>query len=192
MTPYGNSKLIAEMMLDEFTRLTPSVSTALLRYFNPVGAHSTAKIGELPRGVPGNLMPFITQTAAGWRQELKVFGADYETRDGTAIRDYIHVVDLAIAHVKALEWLTSQNNTVDYFNLGTGNGQTVMEVIESFERTTGVKLNYVMAPRRDGDIEQIWAVTDKAEQVLGWKATRGLDEMTSSAWKWQQTLDKPE
>jgi UDP-glucose 4-epimerase len=188
ITPYGNSKLISEMMLDEFTRLTPHVSTAILRYFNPVGAHPTARIGELPIGIPGNLMPFITQTAAGWREQLKVFGSDYDTRDGTAIRDYIHVVDLAIAHVKALEWLSTQKNVVDVFNLGTGNGCTVMEVIDSFQRTTGVSLNYAMAPRRDGDIEKIWAVTSKAEQVLGWKAARSLDDMTSSAWKWQQTL----
>jgi UDP-glucose 4-epimerase len=188
ITPYGNSKLISEMMLDEFTRLTPHVSTAILRYFNPVGAHPTARIGELPIGIPGNLMPFITQTAAGWREQLKVFGSDYDTRDGTAIRDYIHVVDLAIAHVKALEWLSTQKNVVDVFNLGTGNGCTVMEVIDSFQRTTGVALNYAMAPRREGDIEKIWAVTSKAEQVLGWKAARSLDDMTSSAWKWQQTL----
>jgi UDP-glucose 4-epimerase len=191
ITPYGNSKLISEMMLDEFTRLTPHVSTAILRYFNPVGAHPTARIGELPIGIPGNLMPFITQTAAGWREQLKVFGSDYDTRDGTAIRDYIHVVDLAIAHVKALEWLSTQKNVVDVFNLGTGNGCTVMEVIDSFQRTTGVSLNYAMAPRRDGDIEKIWAVTSKAEQVLGWKAARSLDDMTSSAWKWQQTLPNP-
>jgi UDP-glucose 4-epimerase len=191
LTPYGNSKLISEMMLEEFTRLTPHVSTAILRYFNPVGAHPSAKIGELPIGIPGNLMPFITQTAAGWREQLKVFGSDYDTRDGTAIRDYIHVVDLAIAHVKSLEWLATQKNVVDFFNLGTGNGCTVMEVVESFERTTGVKLNYAMAPRREGDIEKIWAVTDKAEQVLGWKATRTLDEMTSSAWNWQKTLPNP-
>jgi UDP-glucose 4-epimerase len=191
ITPYGNSKLISEMMLDEFTRLTPHVSTAILRYFNPVGAHPTARIGELPIGIPGNLMPFITQTAAGWREQLKVFGSDYDTRDGTAIRDYIHVVDLAIAHVKALEWLSTQKNVVDVFNLGTGNGCTVMEVIDSFQRTTGVALNYAMAPRREGDIEKIWAVTSKAEQVLGWKAARSLDDMTSSAWKWQQTLPNP-
>lgn len=190
ITPYGNSKLISEMMLDEFTRLTPHVSTAILRYFNPVGAHESAKIGELPIGVPGNLMPFITQTAAGWRDKLNVFGSDYETRDGTAIRDYIHVVDLAEAHVKSIEWLANQQNVVDFFNLGTGNGHTVMEVIESFERTTGVKLNYEMAPRREGDIEQIWAVTDKAERILGWKAKLKLDDMTSSAWKWQQTVRK--
>ena len=190
ITPYGNSKLISEMMLDEFTRLTPHVSTAILRYFNPVGAHESAKIGELPIGIPGNLMPFITQTAAGWRDKLKVFGSDYDTRDGTAIRDYIHVVDLAEAHVKSIEWLANQQNVVDYFNLGTGNGHTVMEVIESFERTTGEKLNYEMAPRREGDIEQIWAVTDKAERILGWKAKLKLDDMTSSAWKWQQTVRK--
>lgn len=191
ITPYGNSKLISEWMLDEFTRLTPHISTAILRYFNPVGAHESALIGELPKGIPGNLMPFITQTAAGWRNQLQVFGSDYGTRDGTAIRDYIHVVDLAIAHVRALEWLATQQNTVDYFNIGTGNGYTVLEVIQSFERTTGQKLNYAMAPRREGDIEQIWAVTDKAREVLGWEAKRTIDEMTSSAWKWQQTLEKP-
>jgi len=188
LTPYGNSKILAEMLLDEFTRLTPTLGTAILRYFNPVGAHETALIGELPKGVPGNLMPFITQAAAGWRAALSVFGDDYPTRDGTAIRDYIHVVDLAEAHVKALEWLSTQGHVVDYFNLGTGNGSTVLEVIASFERTSGTKLPWKMAPRREGDIAQIWAVTDKAEQVLGWKASRTLDDMTRSAWAWQQTL----
>ena len=191
LTPYGNSKIIAEMLLDEFTRLYSGVSTAILRYFNPVGAHPSAKIGELPKGVPGNLMPFITQTAAGWRQELKVFGNDYSTPDKTAVRDYIHVVDLAIAHVKALEWLSTQENVIDYFNVGTGNGYSVLQVIESFERTTGAKLNWSFAPRRSGDIEQIWAVTDKSQNVLGWKAERDIDEMTLSAWKWQKTLQKP-
>lgn len=188
LTPYGNSKIMAEMLLDEFTRLTPTLGTAILRYFNPVGAHPSTLIGELPKGVPGNLMPFITQTAAGWRDSLRVFGDDYGTRDGTAIRDYIHVVDLAIAHVRALEWLGAQGHVVDYFNLGTGNGSTVLEVISSFERTSAQALRWMMAPRREGDIEQIWAVTDKAERVLGWKATRSLDEMTGSAWAWQRTL----
>lgn len=190
ITPYGNSKLIAEMILEEYTRLSSGISTVLLRYFNPVGAHESTVIGELPKGIPGNLMPFITQTAAGWREKLKVFGSDYDTRDGTAIRDYIHVCDLADAHVKALEWLSGQAHIVEVFNVGTGNGSTVLEVIDSFERVSGVQLNYEMAPRRHGDIEQIWADTTKVEQVLGWKATRTLDDMTSSAWIWQQSLKK--
>jgi len=190
VTPYGNSKLIAEMMLEEYTKLRDGLGTVMLRYFNPVGAHDSALIGELPRGVPANLMPFITQTAAGVRDTLKVFGADYDTRDGTAIRDYIHVVDLADAHVKAIEWLQANPGKVEYFNVGTGNGQTVLEVIDSFERSTGQKLNYEIVARRQGDIEQIWADTTKVEQVLGWKATRSLDEMTKSAWEWEKTLRK--
>lgn len=190
VTPYGNSKLIAEMMLEEYTKLRDGLGTVMLRYFNPVGAHESTLIGELPRGVPANLMPFITQTAAGVRDTLKVFGADYDTRDGTAIRDYIHVVDLADAHVKAIEWLQANPGKVEYFNVGTGNGQTVLEVIESFERSTGQKLKYELVARRQGDIEQIWADTTKVEQVLGWKATRSLDEMTKSAWEWEKTLRK--
>ena len=188
VTPYGNSKLIAEMILEEYTRLHKGLGTVMLRYFNPVGAHESATIGELPIGVPANLMPFITQTAAGVRERLKVFGSDYNTRDGTAIRDYIHVVDLADAHVKAIEWLQEHPDEVEFFNVGTGTGQTVLEVIESFERSTGQKLNYEIVGRREGDIEQIWADTTKVEQVLGWKATRTLDEMTSSAWKWECAL----
>lgn len=190
LTPYGNSKIIAEMMLEEYTRLKPTLSTVMLRYFNPVGAHETALIGELPIGIPSNLMPFITQTAAGWREQLKVFGSDYDTRDGTAIRDYIHVVDLANAHVKAIEWMVPQNNVVEVFNIGTGNGHTVLEVVNSFEKTTGVSLNYALVERRAGDIEQIWADTTKSEDILGWKATKTLDDMTLSAWRWQQRLKK--
>jgi UDP-glucose 4-epimerase len=188
VTPYGNSKLIAEMMLEEYTRLRDGLGTVMLRYFNPVGAHESGLIGELPRGVPANLMPFITQTAAGVREKLKVFGKDYATRDGTAIRDYIHVVDLADAHVKAIEWLQQHPGEVEYFNVGTGNGQTVLEVIESFERSTGQKLSYELVDRRQGDIEQIWADTTKVEQVLGWKASRSLDEMTQSAWEWEKKI----
>ena len=188
VTPYGNSKLIAEMMLEEYTKLRDGLGTVMLRYFNPVGAHESTLIGELPRGVPANLMPFITQTAAGVRDTLKVFGADYDTRDGTAIRDYIHVVDLADAHVKAIEWLQANPGKVEYFNVGTGNGQTVLEVIESFERSTGQKLKYELVARRQGDIEQIWADTTKVEQVLGWKAERSLDEMTKSAWEWEKKI----
>jgi len=190
-TPYGNSKIIAEMILEEYTKLKPGLSTVMLRYFNPVGAHETALIGELPIGIPSNLMPFITQTAAGWREQLKVFGNDYDTRDGTAIRDYIHVVDLADAHVKAIEWMVPQNDVVEVFNIGTGNGHTVLEVVHSFEKTTGMKLNYALVERRAGDIEQIWADTTKSEQILGWKANRTLDDMTLSAWRWQERLSKP-
>lgn len=188
ITPYGNSKLISEMMLEEYTRLRTGVGTVMLRYFNPVGAHESALIGELPKGVPANLMPFITQTAAGLRDTLKVFGSDYNTRDGTAIRDYIHVSDLAEAHVKALEWLTENPEVADYFNIGTGVGQTVLEVIDAFEGSTGVKLNYTIVDRRAGDIEQIWADTTKVEKVLGWKTSRSLDEMAKSAWEWQKRI----
>jgi UDP-glucose 4-epimerase len=188
VTPYGNSKLIAEMMLEEYTRLRDGLGTVMLRYFNPVGAHESGLIGELPRGVPANLMPFITQTAAGVRDTLKVFGNDYATRDGTAIRDYIHVVDLADAHVKAIEWLQNHPGEIEFFNVGTGNGQTVLEVIESFERSTGQKLAYELVDRRQGDIEQIWADTTKVEHVLGWKASRSLDEMTHSAWEWEKKI----
>lgn len=188
VTPYGNSKLIAEMLLEEYTRLRVGLGTVMLRYFNPVGAHESALIGELPKGVPANLMPFITQTAAGLRDTLKVFGSDYNTRDGTAIRDYIHVSDLAEAHVKAIEWLTENPEVADYFNIGTGVGQTVLEVIDAFESTTGVKLNYEIVGRRQGDIEQIWADTNKVESVLGWKTTRTLEEMARSAWQWQKRV----
>jgi UDP-glucose 4-epimerase len=188
VTPYGNSKLIAEMLLEEYTRLRIGLGTVMLRYFNPVGAHESALIGELPKGVPANLMPFITQTAAGLRETLKVFGSDYNTRDGTAIRDYIHVSDLAEAHVKAIEWLTENPEVADYFNIGTGVGQTVLEVIDAFESNTGMKLNYEIVGRRPGDIEQIWADTKKVESVLGWKTTRTLDEMARSAWEWQKRI----
>lgn len=192
-SPYGNTKKIAEDILEDFTKsleVDTTFSGLALRYFNPIGAHSSAIIGELPIGVPNNLMPYITQTAAGIRPCLNVFGGDYNTPDGTCIRDYIHVMDIAEAHVVALEYLIEKKNKkrVEYYNLGTGNGFSVLEVIKSFERATGEKVSYNIVDRRAGDIEKIWADPSLANQILGWKAKRTLDEMTASAWKWQQTL----
>lgn len=190
-SPYGHTKQIVEQMLS-FICATSNLKAIALRYFNPIGAHASALIGELPNGVPNNLLPYITQTAAGIRKELKIFGNDYDTPDGTCIRDYIHVVDLAKAHVAALQRLLEQKNVknLEFFNIGTGNGFSVLEVIKSFEKTTGVKLNRSFAPRRSGDIVKIWADTSLAEQELGWKAKEDIDSMTLSAWRWQQALDK--
>ncbi|TVQ77910.1 MAG: UDP-glucose 4-epimerase GalE [Flavobacteriales bacterium] len=190
-TPYGNSKRIGEEILEEYASLKPEFRVILLRYFNPVGAHESALIGELPLGVPANLMPFITQTAAGIREKLRVFGKDYETRDGTAIRDFIHVMDLAEAHVVSLDYANAMQQTnIDVFNIGTGTGNTVLEVIEAFERVNNIKLNYAFVDRRDGDVEKIWADTEKADSVLGWRAKRSLDDMALSAWQWQKNIDK--
>lgn len=189
-SPYGNTKQICEEILRDHCNINTSTQVISLRYFNPVGAHESALIGELPIGLPNNLVPFITQTAAGIRDELKVFGANYNTPDGSAIRDYIHVVDLAKAHIIALERLlggTSKDN-FEYFNLGTGKGSTVLEVIEAFERSTGQKLNYKITDRRPGDVEKIYADTKKANKELGWTAKLDLDTMMSSAWKWQENL----
>ncbi|MBR1626134.1 MAG: UDP-glucose 4-epimerase GalE [Bacteroidales bacterium] len=190
-SPYGHTKQIAEQMLG-FITSSSDICAIALRYFNPIGAHPTALIGELPNGVPNNLLPFITQTAAGIRKQLKVFGNDYPTPDGTCIRDYIHVVDLAKAHVVAMNRMIGKKNKkkLEFFNIGTGHGYSVLEIINSFERSTGVKLNWEFAPRRAGDIMQIWADTEFAEKELGWKAMEDIDSMTSSAWKWQQELDK--
>lgn len=190
-SPYGHTKQIVEQMLS-FICATSNLKAIALRYFNPIGAHASALIGELPNGVPNNLLPYITQTAAGIRKELKIFGNDYDTPDGTCIRDYIHVVDLAKAHVAALQRLLEQKNVknLEFFNIGTGNGFSVLEVIKSFEKTTGVKLNRNFAPRRSGDIVKIWADTSLAEQELGWKAKEDIDSMTLSAWRWQQALDR--
>lgn len=189
-SPYGNTKQICEQIIRDTINACPQIRAILLRYFNPIGAHPSALIGELPLGVPQNLMPYITQTAAGIRDSLSVFGDDYDTPDGTCVRDYLHVVDLARAHVKAVDRLLFRPDIppCQIFNLGTGRGYSVLDVIRSFEKTTGVKLNYRIAPRRAGDIEQIWADPSLAEQVLGWKAELSLDEMTLSAWRWQQTL----
>jgi UDP-glucose 4-epimerase len=187
-SPYGNTKKIAEEILEDFTNTETNFSAISLRYFNPIGAHESGEIGELPNGIPNNLMPYITQTAAGIREKLMVFGNDYDTIDGTPIRDYIHVVDLAKAHVKALYRLieNKQEHSLETFNLGTGNGFSVMEVIESFERVSGLKLNYEIVGRRQGDVPQLFASTELAQQKLGWKAELGLDEMIDSAWRWEQ------
>ncbi|WP_313113002.1 UDP-glucose 4-epimerase GalE [Aequorivita sediminis] len=185
-SPYGNTKQIAEEILKD-TCSVSSLKTIALRYFNPIGAHETALIGELPAGVPQNLVPFITQTAAGVREQLSVFGDDYPTEDGSCIRDYIHVVDLAKAHVIALERLLSEKNKSNYevFNLGTGRGSSVLEVVNSFEKTTGEKLNYKIVDRRPGDVISVYADTKKANEELGWKAQKTMEEALASAWKWE-------
>jgi UDP-glucose 4-epimerase len=191
-SPYGYTKQVSERIIRDFIAANNQAKSIALRYFNPIGAHDSALIGELPLGVPNNLMPFITQTAAGIRERLSVFGNDYNTPDGTAIRDYIHVVDLAKAHIVALERMLNnkQKSNYEVFNIGTGNGYSVLEVIKSFEKTSSKKLNYKIAGRRAGDVEQVWADTHYANEELGWKAERGLDEMTLSAWKWQLALEQ--
>lgn len=190
-SPYGNTKQISEEVIQDTIR-SSSVKAIALRYFNPIGAHESAKIGELPLGVPSNLVPFITQTAIGLRQQLSVFGEDYNTPDGTAIRDYIHVVDLAQAHVVAVSRMIENNmkKPFEIFNLGTGNGYSVLEVIKSFEKVSESKLNYKIVGRRAGDVEQVWADPAFSNEELGWKAKKSLDEMTASAWKWEQVLRK--
>lgn len=189
MSPYGNTKKIGEEIVTDVAKVS-NINAILLRYFNPIGAHPTAEIGELPLGVPQNLVPFITQTGAGLRQELSVFGNDYPTSDGTAIRDYIHVVDLAKAHVVALKRLMDNKNTakVEIFNVGTGKGSSVLEVIETFEQVAGQKLPYKIVGRREGDITEAYANTDKANSILGWKAVSTLEESLASAWKWEQKI----
>jgi len=189
MSPYGNTKQIGEEIIADTAKVT-NINAILLRYFNPIGAHPTAEIGELPLGVPQNLVPFITQTGFGLRKELSVYGDDYPTPDGTAVRDYIHVVDLAKAHVIALQRLLNKRNAdkVETFNLGTGTGSSVLEVIQSFERVSGKKLPYKIVGRREGDITSAYANTDKANNVLGWKAESTLDEAMASAWKWEQKI----
>jgi UDP-glucose 4-epimerase len=190
-SPYGNTKQISEEIIQD-TINSEKLKAIALRYFNPIGAHESAEIGELPLGVPNNLMPFITQTAIGIRPKLKVFGDDYNTPDGTAIRDYIHVVDLAKAHIVAMERILENHNKSDFevFNLGTGNGFSVLEVIKSFERTSQQKLNYEIVGRRKGDVEQVYADTNFANEELGWKAEKSLDEMTLSAWNWELKLNR--
>ncbi len=189
-SPYGNTKQMAEEILQQSVDAGTINSAISLRYFNPIGAHSSALIGELPKGLPNNLMPFITQTAAGIRPDLKVFGKDYNTPDGTAVRDYIHVVDIAQAHVVALKRILDGKSKASYevFNLGTGKGFSVLDVIKSFEKSSGLKLKYHFSDRRPGDVEQIYADTTHANTELGWKAKYNLDDMTSSAWKWEKNL----
>ncbi|WP_378178803.1 UDP-glucose 4-epimerase GalE [Aquimarina sp. SS2-1] len=189
-SPYGNTKQIGEEIIRDTCKVQPKLNAIALRYFNPIGSHPSAEIGELPIGVPQNLVPFITQTAIGLREQLSVFGDDYPTEDGTAIRDYIHVVDLAKAHVVALQRLLKGSNTSNYeiFNVGTGKGSSVLEVIQSFEKVSGKKLNYKIVDRREGDITAAYANTDKANNELGWKAKSTLDEALASAWKWEQKV----
>lgn len=193
MSPYGNTKSIGEEIIHDVATVT-TIDAILLRYFNPIGAHESALIGELPLGIPQNLVPFITQTAIGKREMLSVYGNDYPTADGTCIRDYIHVVDLAEAHVIALKRLLENKNLekVETFNLGTGKGSSVLEVIESFEKVSEVKLPYKIVDRRAGDIIEAFANTDKANEVLGWKAKYNLDESLLSAWRWEQNIKKNE
>lgn len=189
MSPYGNTKQIGEEIIQDVSKVT-NLNSILLRYFNPIGAHPSAEIGELPLGIPQNLVPFITQTAIGLREKLSVYGDDYPTPDGTCVRDYIHVVDLAKAHVIALQRLLNRHNLekVETFNLGTGTGSSVMEVITAFEKVSGKKLAYKIVGRREGDVISAYANTDKANTVLGWKAHSTLEESLASAWKWEQKL----
>jgi len=189
-SPYGNTKQMGEEIIRDTCKVSPGINAIALRYFNPMGAHPSAEIGELPIGIPQNLVPFITQTAAGIREQISVFGGDYPTEDGTCIRDYIHVVDLAKAHVVALERLINGGNTENFevFNVGTGKGSSVLEAIQSFERVSGKKLNYKIVDRRPGDIMTAYADTAKANKVLGWKAESTLDEAMSSAWLWEQKI----
>jgi UDP-glucose 4-epimerase len=189
-SPYGNTKQIGEEIIKDTCKATPHLSAIALRYFNPIGAHPSVEIGELPIGVPQNLVPFITQTGIGMREQLSVFGDDYPTADGTCIRDYIHVVDLAKAHVAALSRLVNDKNEENYevFNLGTGTGSSVLDVIKSFERISEKKLNYKIVSRRAGDIIEAYADTNKANTVLGWKAESSLDEAMKSAWEWERKI----
>ena len=192
MSPYGNTKQIGEEIIRDTVVANEKIKAISLRYFNPVGAHPSALIGELPRGVPENLVPFITQTAYGLRKELKVFGNDYNTPDGSCIRDYLHVVDLAKAHVTAVKRLIGKKNLTNYevFNLGTGKGVSVLEAIKSFERVTGIRLNYQITGRRAGDIEKIWADPSLANSELGWKTLSTLDESMKTAWEWEKYIRK--
>jgi len=189
-SPYGNTKQISEEIIRDAVNAHELLKAVSLRYFNPIGAHPSAEIGELPRGVPQNLIPYITQTAMGIRESLSVFGGDYDTPDGTCIRDYIHVVDLAKAHIKAIERMLGGKSAGRYevFNIGTGAGYSVLDIIKSFERVSGVRLNYRITLRRAGDIEKIWADPSKANKALGWTAEENLDSMMSSAWAWQKKL----
>ena len=192
LSPYGNTKQINEEIITDYIHSGAPIKSIILRYFNPIGAHPSAEIGELPNGVPMNLIPFVTQTAIGVRKQLKIFGNDYNTPDGTCIRDYIYVVDLAKAHVAAMARVLDADvadaANPEVFNIGTGKGVSTLEVVEGFEKATGVKVNWAYAPRREGDIEKVWGNVDKANKVLGWKADTPLEDVLASAWKWQEKL----
>ena len=187
ISPYGNTKQICEEIISDFARINENFNSIALRYFNPIGAHPSALIGELPLGIPSNLVPFMTQTAYGLRDELLVFGDDYNTPDGSAIRDYINVVDLSKAHVVAIKRLLGKKNKSNFevFNLGTGKGSSVLEVINAFEKATGVKVKYKIVDRRAGDIEKVYADTSFANAELGWKSETGLENTLKSAWDWE-------
>lgn len=188
-SPYGNTKEINEQIIYDYIHSGAKIKSVILRYFNPIGAHSSALIGELPNGVPNNLIPFVTQTAIGIRKELTLFGNDYNTPDGTCVRDFIYVVDLAKAHVAAMtRVLDKDTEAIEYFNIGTGHGNSTLEIVNTFEKATGVKLNWKFGPHREGDIEQIWGDCTRANNVLGWKADTPLDKVLASAWKWQLKL----
>ncbi|MFT5102952.1 MAG: UDP-glucose 4-epimerase [Candidatus Latescibacterota bacterium] len=189
MSPYGNTKQISEEIISDVCAISDLKSIAL-RYFNPIGAHHSAEIGELPVGVPQNLVPFITQTAAGLRDQLLVFGNDYPTSDGSCVRDYIHVVDLANAHVVAMQRLISEDNSSNFevFNIGTGRGSSVLEVVQAFEKVTGEKLNYKIVARRPGDVVSVYADTTKANESLGWKSEKSMEDALESAWKWERKI----
>ncbi|HEY9117474.1 MAG TPA: UDP-glucose 4-epimerase GalE [Roseivirga sp.] len=189
-SPYGNTKQIGEEIIDDTVKSGAKLKSIALRYFNPIGAHPSSEIGELPLGVPNNLVPFITQTAAGIRQKITVFGSDYNTTDGTCIRDYIHVMDLADAHVQCVNHLESIDvtNHFDVINIGTGRGNTVLEVINTFEETTGVKLNYEIGSRRAGDVEKVYAQVDKSTKILNWKTKYSLQDSMRDAWNWQKKV----
>lgn len=189
-SPYGNTKQVGEEIIEDVVKSGSILKSVALRYFNPIGAHHSGEIGELPLGVPNNLVPFITQTAAGLRDSLTVFGGDYETSDGTCIRDYIHVMDLADAHVKCLEYIDMHNghSLFDTINVGTGRGNTVLEAIKAFENSTGVKLNYKIGPRRPGDVEKVFAQVDKSKALLNWQTCFSLEDAMAHAWKWQQKI----
>lgn len=189
-SPYANTKRICEDIISDSVAAYPNIKAIALRYFNPIGAHSTAEIGELPNGVPDNLIPFITQTAVGIRPKLNIFGGDYNSKDGTAIRDYFHVVDLAKAHVLALNRLVERRSVANFeaFNIGSGNGVTVLEIVKAFERISGVTLNYEIVARRAGDVEKVWADTSLAQRELGWKPNSSLDDALLTAWNWEKKI----
>ncbi len=185
INPYGWTKYMIEQILTDAAKADPAMSVVLLRYFNPIGAHESGLIGELPNGIPNNLLPYITQVAAGIRETLSVFGNDYPTKDGTGVRDYIHVVDLAKGHVAALKY-ADKNTGTEIFNLGTGMGYSVLEIINAFEKATSAHVPYVIGPRRPGDIAECYASTKKAERILGWKAEKSIEDMCCDSWRWQQ------
>lgn len=187
--PYGTTKYMIELILQDLCKADSEWSVALLRYFNPIGAHKSGRIGENPNGIPNNLMPYITQVAIGKLECLSLFGDDYDTPDGTGVRDYIHVVDLALGHLKAVEKVISSTGANAY-NLGTGKGYSVMELIKAFEKASGVKVNYKVAPRRPGDLAECYSDPSKALKELGWKAERGVDEMCEDSWRWQKNNPK--